>query len=294
MRRFIKVDLPPEPIINDKCVRKRLKQSLCDSCSKVCPVGAITFAHLDVKIDNELCFQCGNCLFTCPVDAIENIAPHERTHQDNYLVVNHDEPLASTEELLVWHRQYQIRGMKIAQPLVDKWLPVLANLNLQLKTLQEPIWQLIITEPTDIDSGRRFMLFRQKLDEKPLNKNQVRTGLNARKQLYPEDSWFQIQLDKDSCILCSACAKVCDEGAIKLENNIFMLDEKRCTGCMNCEVVCFPKSIHVNEQVAKNNEPTHYHYYNAHCEKCRLAFLSWTPDVKLCPICIQHQKQGWL
>ena len=49
MRRFIRVDLPPEPIINDKCVRKRLKQSLCDSCSKVCPVDAITFSLLNVE-----------------------------------------------------------------------------------------------------------------------------------------------------------------------------------------------------------------------------------------------------
>lgn len=63
---------------------------------------------------------------------------------------------------------------------------------------------------------------------------------------------------------------------------------------MNCEVVCFPKSIHVKEHVAKNNEPIFYHYYDAHCEKCRLAFLSWKSDATLCPICIQHQKQGWL
>lgn len=294
MRRFIKVDLPPEPVINDKCVRKRLKQSLCDSCLRSCPVGAITFGHLNVEIDNELCFQCGNCLFTCPVDAIENITPHERTYQDNLLVVSHDEPLASVEELLVWHRQFQIRGMKITEPLVDKWLSVLAKLNLQLKTLQEPIWQLVITEPMDVDSGRRFMLFRQKLDEKPLNKSHVKTGLNARKQLYREDSWFQIKLDKENCILCSACAKVCDENAIELENNVFTLDEKRCTGCMNCQIVCFPKSIMIDEQVAKNSEPMRYYYYDAHCEKCRLAFLAWEPESKLCPICTQHKKQGWL
>ncbi|EMV2014222.1 hypothetical protein AABY23_003398 [Proteus mirabilis] len=139
MRRFIRVDLPPEPIINDKCVRKRLKQSLCDSCSKVCPVDAIT-----------------------------------------------------------------------------------------------------------------------------------------------------------SCILCSACAKVCDEGAITIEDNRFIIDEKRCTGCMNCQVVCFPKSIKVVEQIAKNSTPTHYHYYDAQCDKCRLAFFAWEPNATLCPICTQHQKQGWL
>lgn len=163
--------------------------------------------------------------------------------------------------------------MKIAEPLVDKWLPILAQLNLQLKTLQEPIWQLVLVEPEPVDSGRRFMLFRQKLDEKPLNKGHVKTGLNARKQLYPQDSWFHIQLDKESCILCSACAKVCDEGAITIEDNRFIIDEKRCTGCMNCQVVCFPKSIKVVEQIAKNSTPTHYHYYDAQCDKCRLAFF---------------------
>lgn len=153
---------------------------------------------------------------------------------------------------------------------------------------------LVLVEPEPVDSGRRFMLFRQKLDEKPLNKGHVKTGLNARKQLYPQDSWFHIQLDKESCILCSACAKVCDEGAITIEDNRFIIDEKRCTGCMNCQVVCFPKSIKVVEQIAKNSTPTHYHYYDAQCDKCRLAFFAWEPNATLCPICTQHQKQGWL
>ncbi len=113
-------------------------------------------------------------------------------------------------------------------------------------------------------------------------------------RLYPQDSWFHIQLDKESCILCSACAKVCDEGAITIEDNRFIIDEKRCTGCMNCQVVCFPKSIKVVEQIAKNSTPTHYHYYDAQCDKCRLAFFAWEPNATLCPICTQHQKQGWL
>lgn len=294
MRRFIKVDLPPDPIINDKCVRKRLKNSVCDSCSQTCPVGAITFGISEATINNELCYQCGNCLFSCPVDAIENIAPHQRAYLSNHLVIRHDEPLASVEELLVWHKQYHIKGIEIAEPLVDKWLPILAALNLKLKTLQEPIWQLIIAQPPEIDSGRRQMFFRQKLDEQPLNKGQVSTGLNARKQYYPQDSWFHIQLDESSCILCGACAKVCDEQAIMLENHQFIFDEKRCTGCMSCQVVCFPKSIHVEEVVAKNSEPIVYHYYDGLCQKCRLPFLAWQQNETLCPICTQHKKQGWL
>lgn len=294
MRRFIKVDHSPQPIINDKCVRKRLKNSVCDSCAQTCPVNAITFGAMDAMIDNQLCYQCGNCLFSCPVDAIENIAPHERTYRNNHLVISYDEPLASVEELLVWHKQYQINGVEISEPLVDKWLPVLGALNLKLNTLEEPIWQLVIAEPSEVDSGRRQMFFRQKLDEKPLNKGQVSTGLNTRKQFYPDDSWFAVQLDAASCILCGACGKVCDEQAITLEDHQFTFDEKRCTGCMSCQVVCFSKSIQVEVLVAKNSEPTVYHYYDAQCDRCRLPFLAWQPDETLCPICTQHTKQGWL
>lgn len=294
MKRFMSLELPPEPIINSSCVRKRLKNSICDNCADSCPVNAISFSHMDAKIDNELCFQCGNCLFSCPVDAIENISPHERTYQQNYLVVHHDEPVATTEELIVWHKQYQIRGIQIAEPLVDKWLPTLAALNLKLKTLQEPVWQLRIEQPPAVDSGRRMMLFRQKLDQKPLDKGQVKTGLNARKQFYPEDSWFRIALDSESCILCGACAKVCDENAIQIGDNQFVLDEKRCTGCMSCQVVCFPESIQVHAHTAKHSEPTVFHYYDVKCHTCHLPFFSWKENVQTCPICSQHKKQGWL
>ncbi|UBX48586.1 4Fe-4S binding protein [Providencia alcalifaciens] len=294
MRRFIQLDLPPEPVINEKCVHKRLKNSVCGNCASSCPVGAISFGFMDAKIDNELCYQCGNCLFSCPVDAIENIQPHERTYQNGFLVISHDEPLASPEELIVWHRQYAIRGMQIPEPLVDKWLPTLAALNLKLEVLQEPIWSLAITKPTEVDSGRRRMLFRQKLDSQPLDSGKVKTGLNARKQFYPEDSWFHIALDTASCILCGACAKVCDEQAIELKDHQFSLDDKRCTGCMSCQVVCFPKSIQVHPHVAKNSEPLHFHYYDGICQKCQLSFSAWTADETMCPICRQHKQQGWL
>lgn len=294
MRSFISLELPPEPIINGQCVRKRLKNSICDNCATSCPVGAVSFSHMDAEINNELCFQCGNCLFACPVDAIENIKPHERSYQGEFLIVNHDEPIANADELIVWHRQYGIRGMQIAELWVDKWLPTIAALNLKLKTLQEPIWQLRIVQPEQVDSGRRMMLFRQKLDSKPLDKGQVKTGLNARKQFYPEDSWFKVELDTEKCILCGACAKMCDEHAIEIENHQFLIDEKRCTGCMSCQVVCFPKSIHVQSYTAKNNVPKIFHYYDAQCHTCHLPFSSWEENTHTCPICAQHKKQGWL
>ena len=142
----------------------------------------MTFGYLDVKIDNDRCFQCGNCLFVCPSDAIEHIPVRERNYNNNgQLVIEKKETPASAEELLVWHRQYHIRGMQIAEPEVDNWLPVLAALNLRLKALGEPIWQLTIIPPPPVDTGKRFALFRQKTISSGLNTGRARTGLNERK-----------------------------------------------------------------------------------------------------------------
>lgn len=71
--------------------------------------------------------------------------------------------------------------MQIAEPEVDNWLPVLADLNLRLKALGEPIWQLTIIPPPPVDTGKRFALFRQKTVSNGLNTGRARTGLNERK-----------------------------------------------------------------------------------------------------------------
>ncbi len=283
------------PAVNNRCVRKKLKNSTCNSCATHCPADAVSFGYLDVRIDNERCFQCGNCLFVCPSDAIENIPVRERLFNDHaQLVINQKEAPAQIEELLVWHRQYHIRGMQITEPEVDSWLPVLAELNLRLKALQEPVWQLMIAPPAPIDTGKRFALFRQKAGAAELNRGRAKTGLNERKKLWPDDSWFDVRPDTEKCILCSACAAVCQEGAILIENNQFTVDKSKCSGCMSCKDVCFPKAIDVVPMAEKNSLPIHYSYFDAHCKSCHLPFMSWQPEQTLCPICQSRKEKGWL
>ncbi|HDU8655477.1 4Fe-4S binding protein [Morganella morganii] len=281
--------------MNDHCVRKKLKNSQCDNCAACCPADAVTFGYLDVKIDNDRCFQCGNCLFVCPSDAIEHIPIRERSYNNNgQLVIEKKETPASAEELLVWHRQYHIRGMQIAEPEVDNWLPVLADLNLRLKALGEPIWQLTIIPPPPVDTGKRFALFRQKTVSSGLNTGRARTGLNERKKLWPDDSWFDVRPDTENCILCTACAAVCQEGAITIADNQFTVDKTKCSGCMSCRDVCFPKAIDVIPQAEKNSQPVHYAYFDAHCSSCHLPFMSWQPGQTLCPVCRSRKEKGWL
>jgi len=49
----------------------------CGRCHPSCPAGAIFFENLKSVVDQEVCYECGNCLRVevCPVDAIAE-SPH--------------------------------------------------------------------------------------------------------------------------------------------------------------------------------------------------------------------------
>lgn len=50
------------------------------------------------------------------------------------------------------------------------------------------------------------------------------------------------------CIACGLCEKSCPEGAIKMQNNIPVIDYDKCTGCTTCAVKCPRKCIKIIEQ----------------------------------------------
>jgi pyruvate formate lyase activating enzyme len=47
-------------------------------------------------------------------------------------------------------------------------------------------------------------------------------------------------LDKEKCVSCGTCAKICPEHAIKMDNNFPITDTKVCSFCGKCEIYCIP------------------------------------------------------
>ena len=47
----------------------------------------------------------------------------------------------------------------------------------------------------------------------------------------------------NGCIKCGTCIKVCPTGAIKIEENEFVIDLKKCIFCGNCSFYCPVKAI---------------------------------------------------
>jgi electron transport complex protein RnfB len=52
---------------------------------------------------------------------------------------------------------------------------------------------------------------------------------------------------KVGCIACKACEKVCSKEAIKVINNLAVIDFEKCDGCMACVEKCPTKCIIINE-----------------------------------------------
>jgi len=52
----------------------------------------------------------------------------------------------------------------------------------------------------------------------------------------------------DGCIKCETCLRVCPTGAIKIEENKFKINLKKCIFCGNCSFYCSKKAIRMSEE----------------------------------------------
>lgn len=58
------------------------------------------------------------------------------------------------------------------------------------------------------------------------------------------------------CIKCETCIKVCPAGAIKIEENKFKIDLKKCIFCGNCQYYCPKKAIILGSEYELASENT--------------------------------------
>jgi polyferredoxin len=70
--------------------------------------------------------------------------------------------------------------------------------------------------------------------------------------LFSNYSLFKIGIDKDNCISCNLCERVCKSGCIDKKNKIIHFD--RCVSCYNCLEVCPKGGIGYTSHLLKHEE----------------------------------------
>ena len=78
---------------------------------------------------------------------------------------------------------------------------------------------------------------------------------------YPEKKrdcgeYFRGKPVVEGCIKCGTCIKVCPTGAIKINDNDFIIDLKKCIFCGNCAFYCSKSAIKMSKdyELATNDK----------------------------------------
>lgn len=273
---------PAPPGAGLLCVRHKVKKNPCQACIDACPLAAISLAEGNIVIDDAQCNRCGHCLFACPTDALENISPGKRHwHQDRLTAPLSAQP-ACVEELLMWHFHYGIRAIELDTP-DEGWLRAIAELNLRLKALEQPVWRLAQPAANPVNTARRQWLGMAN----EADSGSVPYGRRALRDAVTFINHYSINFHAERCYLCGACARICPEQAIRLEADHITFDNARCTGCGQCTAVCFPDAID-SEKSPNHAAERRLTVVQQRCATCGQQFSAWTAEQSICPFCRQH------
>lgn len=241
------------------CTHHKSPRSTCENCIDACDEEAIVLKSNKLVIDYEKCTECGKCLSTCPVQAIEGIFPKREIHQT--LLVAHTNSPPTIKELLVYAKK-GITGIISEHELNDNWKPVIKEANEKLLELEQPLLS-IQHNKNNLQNKRytrRELFFSWKKETNHLMKELVpakwrfnQTDLDLSKY-YPNHQFAKISLDIEKCTLCGACEKLCDRHCFQMTEHQFSISPQACSACRLCEDTCPQQAIVVEKLITKKEE----------------------------------------
>lgn len=271
--------------VQNECLREKFSWSTCILCVDICLRKSLYLEKNNVKIEQPKCNQCGLCIIACPADAISGPPPLRNIEND--LIHSDNRAVPSVKELLLYYHA-GIRHIHLNTAHIQ-WLPVIDEVNLKLEALERlPIQVQQDSKPVEnISSARRSLLGLRRhtplsIKNKPLNT--IFTGYR----------FFTLNLNEETCSLCSACQNVCTTQAIHLNDNALTIQTHLCTGCKLCVDACPDKSLTLEEDISSENTISHslHKLTCTCCEKTFSDFKSKTQEQNLCSACRLRKKIG--
>ena len=98
-------------------------------------------------------------------------------------------------------------------------------------------------------------------------------------------SVYRIEIDKDRCIQCKACMKMCPHNVWEEKDDTIIFRPYLCTGCNLCKDICPTKAINVTENIEIISEITLLST-KKDCTSCGKEFVASITDADKCPTCV--------
>ena len=130
----------------------------CDTCRKVCPVGAIE-GKLGAKhkINDQRCLTCGQCLISCPFNAIEQMSFVDEVEKmladKSNIVVAHPSP--GSQDSVLGARQARPRIRTRLAPPAASLHVLLPGVGAQLRNLPRRLHPASVDGQVSDSNGRR-------------------------------------------------------------------------------------------------------------------------------------------
>jgi ferredoxin len=279
--------------ITERCSRNISPKSSCVLCVSHCYSQALSFDNNKVIVDLKKCNACGDCTVVCPVVAVEGTIP-KRSIVNGMFAYSTDY-CPTVKELLIY-RKKGVKVISIPEKCQDeRWVQVITEVNDLIIQLGMEPFALDHTEEQRV--SRRELLLSVKKKGRDLAKDLTpaswRMGADtwSLPVNFPEDQFYQVELDTETCTICQACFDLCPQKVFAIHDSQLMIDQQKCTNCTLCTDICPEKAIQVNEDIAKKITKQ-YTLVTRKCFRCASSFYSFH-ETEHCHVCA-NKPSDWL
>ncbi|GAB6077574.1 4Fe-4S binding protein [Hydrogenobaculum acidophilum] len=290
-----------------RCINTIKQKEECELCKNICPTNAIDLES--PSIEASKCTLCGACSFICPTDAIK-------------INIDYVSPIKNLEK-------EQICIGCIKSNKAEVVLPCILNLNekdiLNISSSKKlyidisPCENCAYVFSKDIKhfiSKAKYLSKIFRLEHIPAVvegiyepkfrytqfKNQEKQNFKPKNteklcaNTIPFEGKFgYVEISKE-CNLCGACASICPQGAIKLEEGL-KFSHGLCIACGLCEYACAISNPLKPLTLKKGITPSKYNDNYEHvsksdiktCEHCGKTFYAKDENQHLCLLCQKEQ-----
>jgi ferredoxin len=280
--------------ILSSCTRHQSPLSTCEKCLSACQENAITLVNNRPVIAKEKCVECGDCISTCPVQAVAGIFPQRTVLQNELLITS--EPTLTVKELLVLNKQ-GIKGIICEDSIISKsWKQTIDEANSLLHQLGEEPFTISIKalEQTEECYSRRELFSLWKKESQSLMKQatpakwRFNHGQLDLPKYYPDYQFTNISVNLDTCTLCKACEILCEKKCLTITETSFSLAVQTCSSCQLCTDICPEKAITIEGQI-KNVHDIHYPIYKKQCSVCHEPYNTLREHDEKCVRCTKTE-----